>query len=384
MDLSAEFKRIYGTDPTVESHAPGRLEILGNHTDYNEGVVLSCAVTRETHMLLAPRSGRNCRITDLRDNSQTEFNLDEIATPRPRDWGNYIRGVIVEMRKRGLEIDAFDAVIYSTVPLSAGMSSSAALEMAAAMAFSEAFGIKLTRPEWARIGQGVENNYLGLKSGLLDQFSSLYGKRDSLILSDFRTVEVLKTVPMPHGYSFVVANSMVKHHLVDSEYNSRRKECESAAKKFSEVLPGIKTLRDVTMQELEENEDKLTVREFLLARHVVGECQRVFAAEKALARNDIGEFGALLYESHRSSQTDFQNSCPELDILVRFAEASPLCLGARLSGGGFGGISIHLVADDNVDEYCAKLREYFQRQAHKDPQLIVCNIGDGAGAVKLG
>ena len=361
MDLSAEFKRIYGTDPTVESHAPGRLEILGNHTDYNEGVVLSCAVTRETHMLLAPRSGRNCRITDLRDNSQTEFNLDEIATPRPRDWGNYIRGVIVEMRKRGLEIDAFDAVIYSTVPLSAGMSSSAALEMAAAMAFSEAFGIKLTRPEWARIGQGVENNYLGLKSGLLDQFSSLYGKRDSLILSDFRTVEVLKTVPMPHGYSFVVANSMVKHHLVDSEYNSRRKECESAAKKLSEA-----------------------VREFLRARHVVGECQRVFAAEKALARNDIGEFGALLYESHRSSQTDFQNSCPELDILVRFAEASPLCLGARLSGGGFGGISIHLVADDNVDEYCAKLREYFQRQAHKDPQLIVCNIGDGAGAVKLG
>ena len=372
------FKTTFNTSPTACGVAPGRLEILGNHTDYNEGFVLSCAVTQHTRIALKPVSGSKCRLMDLRDGSHAEFDLNDIAVAKPRDWSNYIKGLIVELAKRGIKVGAFDAAILSNVPLSAGMSSSAALEMAAAMAFEQAFDIKLSKPDWGRVGQGVENNYMHLKTGLLDQFSSLYGKKDSMILSDFRTVKVLETVPMPAGFSFVVANSMVKHNLVDSEYNSRRLDCEQAAAKLAVLLPGIKTLRDVTMQELEDHQSDLTEREYRRAKHVVGECQRVKSAITALKRNDIGDFGALLFASHASSRYNFENSSPELDILVDFAEASPLCIGARLSGGGFGGITIHLVAQNDVPEYCEKLRIDFQKKVQQDPQIIVCNIGDGA------
>ena len=382
-ELIAKFESIFGAAPEVASQAPGRLEILGNHTDYNEGFVLSGAVTQNTRMLLRRRAGTACRVHDLRDGSCSEFDLNDIATAKPRDWGNYIKGVIVALRARGLDVGAFDAAIFSTVPLSAGMSSSAALEIAACLAFQEAFDIRLTRSEWARIGQSSENNYLGLHTGLLDQFSSLYGEKDSLILSDFRLIKVLKTIPIPAGFSFVVANSMVKHHLVDSEYNLRRRECESAAAKLAKLLPGIKTLRDVTMQELEDHEDALENGEFLRAKHVIGENERVFDAEKALQRNDIDNFGAILFESHDSSRHNFGNSCYALDVLVDFAESNPLCLGARLSGGGFGGISIHLVANANIEEYSAKLRTHFQKALQKDIELIVCSMGSGATAVKL-
>lgn len=383
MDLTGEFKKAFDRAPEASSYAPGRLEILGNHTDYNEGVVLSCATAQHVSMLLARSEGKTCRIRDCREQIDAQFDLDRIDTARPRDWSNYIKGVIVELRRRGIEIGAFDAAFTSTVPLSAGMSSSAALEMGAAMSFQAAFDLKVEKADWARIGQGVENNYLGLKSGLLDQFSSLYGRAGSLILSDFRTVEVIKTVPMPAGYRFVVVNSMVKHNLVESEYNTRRADCETATAKLASALPGIRTLRDVTMLELEDHYGALSDREFRRASHVVGECERVYKAVDALERNDIGEFGALLTESHRSSQYDFENSCREMDMLVDFAEASPLCLGARLSGGGFGGITIHLVAAGNVDEYSEKLRVFFQKKMHRDPQIIVCDIGGGAHGERL-
>ena len=206
--LIEKFTRFYGSAPTVAAEAPGRLEILGNHTDYNQGFVLSCAVEQDTKFVLRPIAGKHCRIKDFRDNSIREFDLDDIAVAKPKDWSNYIRGVIVELRRRGIEIGAFDAAMESTVPLSAGMSSSAALETAAGFAFREAFDIRLSDADWARVGQGVENNYMGLHSGLLDQFSSIFGKKNSMILSDFRSVEVLRTVPLPTGYSIVVVNSL--------------------------------------------------------------------------------------------------------------------------------------------------------------------------------
>ncbi len=382
-NLAAEFEKRYGRPPVAGGSAPGRLEILGNHTDYNEGIVLSCAVDQHTSMVLAPASGTRCRVYDCREKSAVEFDAVKLGRAKPRDWGNYLRGLLAELQKRGVTVGGFDAVLESTVPLSAGMSSSAALEMSFAMALQQAFSLKIDRADWARIGQGVENNYLGLKSGLLDQFSSLYGARNALILSDFRTVKVLKQVQMPEGYVFVVANSMIKHNLVDSEYNTRRADCESAARKLGEALPGIHTLRDVTMSELEDHGGCLTPREFRRAAHVIGECERVRAAVAALERNDIGEFGALLTLSHRSSQRNFENSTPELDVLVDYADSSPLCLGARLSGGGFGGITIHLVATGDVAEYAEKLRIHYQKAVQKDPQIIVCAIGDGAHGERL-
>lgn len=378
-----KFKAHYGKAPVAVSKAPGRLEILGNHTDYNEGFVLSAAVSQSTEFAIAPAQGTVCRLIDFRGDSKAEFDLNDIDRPTPRDWSNYIKGVIVQLRKRGIEIGAFDGAILSTVPLSAGMSSSAALEVSACFAFKELFGIELPKAEWARVGQGVENQYMGLQSGLLDQFSSIFGHENALILSDFRKNEVLRTISMPDDYILVVANSMVKHNLVDSEYNTRRIDCEQAASKIKAVEPGVATLRDVSSAMLEKYRHLLTEREYRRAKHVVGEDERVFQGIEFLRKGDIKDFGRLLFESQESSIRNFENSCPELDYLVELAKSIPGCVGARLSGGGFGGISIHLVESAAADEYCKRLATGFKTQTGKEPELIRCSIGEGASSHKL-
>ena len=383
-ELIEKFTDFYGVRPAVVAAAPGRLEILGNHTDYNQGFVLSCAVGQRTGFAMVPRDGKHCRIVDFRDGSRAEFELDDIDKPRPRDWSNYIKGVIVELRKRGVEIGAFDAAILSTVPLSAGMSSSAALETSAGFAFRSAFGIdRFDNAEWARIGQGVENHYMGLKSGLLDQFSSIFGKKHSMILSDFRSVEVIKTVALPEGYSLAVINSMVKHNLVDSEYNTRRQDCEHAAEKLRKRYAHVQTLRDVSSAELDAAKADLTFLEYKRAKHVVGECERVMQGVAALEKGDVEAFGKLLFASHESSRVNFENSTPELDYLVELAQSVDGCLGARLSGGGFGGITIHLVRTEEAERYAARVAEGFQLRYKVKPEVILCEIGAGASAETL-
>ena len=372
------FNDAYGEKPQAVAEAPGRLEILGNHTDYNEGFVLSCAVGQSTEFAILPIEGRNCELRDFRDQTCKIFNLDDINTPSKGDWSNYVKGVICELRKRGKDVGAFKAAILSTVPLSAGMSSSAALEISAAFAFSEVFNIKLSKPDWARIGQGVENNYMGLQSGLLDQFSSIFGEKDNLILCDFRSVTVEKTIPFPHDYVFVVANSMIKHDLVDSDYNLRRESCEKVARLMKKRHPEVKALRDVSTEMLNAAKEILDDQDYLIALHVVGECERVHKGVEALRKSDIEAFGRLLYESHESSRINFTNSCPEMDILINLAKESSECIGARLSGGGFGGITIHLVKEKDAEEYCRKIKAGYREATGITPEMIICSIGSGA------
>jgi galactokinase len=377
------FTDAYGKAPVAVAKAPGRLEILGNHTDYNDGIVLSAAVGQTTEFAIAPVEGTKCCMRDFRDGSYIEFDLNDIDEPKPKDWTNYVKGVIVELRKRDIEIGAFEGAILSTVPLSAGMSSSAALEVSAGLAFSVAFDIDLPKEEWAKIGQGVENNYMGLQSGLLDQFSSLFGQEDALIYCDFRTVEVLRTVDLPHGYVLVVVNSMIKHDLVDSDYNQRREACEQVVAKLQAKYPEVKALRDVTPEMLDDSKDLVDHIDYLRAKHVVGEIDRVIKGVEALDNKDIDTFGKLLIESHESSKVNFENSCPELDYLVELSESIPGCIGSRLSGGGFGGISVHLVKEEDAENYCDRMRTAFKQQTGVDPQTIICTVGAGASVVKL-
>lgn len=377
-----KFTRFYGNAPTAAAMAPGRLEILGNHTDYNQGFVLSCAVAQNTAFALKRTEGTICTLHDFRSGKTMEFdlaNLDDV----PPNGSRYVKGMIKELTKRGFKVTAFDAAIESTVPLSAGMSSSAALETAAGYAIGKEFGIELDKAEWARCGQGVENNYLGLKSGLLDQFSSIFGKKESMILSDFRTVEVLRTAALPAGYAIVVINSMKKHNLVDSEYNVRRADCEAAAKVMNTIVPGASTLRDISIEQLTSAKDKMSDREFRRALHVVGECTRVMDGIKFLDAGDVAAFGNLWFESHFSSRDNFENSTPELDYLVELAQTVPGCLGARLSGGGFGGITIHLVEADAAQEYAKRVATAYESKAGVAAETIICNIGDGAKLIEL-
>ena len=377
-----KFTSFYGSAPTAAAMAPGRLEILGNHTDYNQGFVLSCAVAQNTAFALKRKEGTVCTLHDFRSGKTMNFDLAKLDEVPP-NGSRYVKGMIKELAKRGFEVTAFDAAIESTVPLSAGMSSSAALETAAGYAIGKEFGIELPKADWARCGQGVENNYLGLKSGLLDQFSSIFGKKDSMILSDFRTVEVLRTAALPAGYAIVVINSMKKHNLVDSEYNVRRADCEAAAKVMNAIVPGATTLRDISLEQLESAKDKMSDREYRRALHVVGECTRVMEGIKLLDAGDVAGFGKLWFESHFSSRDNFENSTPELDYLVELAQTVPGCLGARLSGGGFGGITIHLVESAAAKEYAKRVSTAYQSKTGVEAEYIICNIGDGAKLIEL-
>lgn len=375
-EVTNGYAEVYGVEPEVIAYAPGRLEILGNHTDYNEGVVLSCAVDLGTSFAAAAVDGVTCTIKDLRDGSERSFDIDSLQDLTKGDWANYIKGTIIEMQARGIQIPAFNAVILSTIPMSAGMSSSAALEISAAYGLGELAGVELPWVEWAKIGQACENNCVGARTGLLDQFSSIKGAENQLVYSDFRSLEVAN-IPLPAGTALVVANSMVKHDLT-TEYNDRRDNCEDAAAVLAKLIPGVKTLRDVSMAQLEAHKEAMHILSYRRAKHVIGEDERVWAGIKCLEKGDIGGFGKLMFDSQNSSREHFENSCPELDQLVEIGKSLPGALGARLSGGGFGGITVHLVEDDEAEQYAARLKAAYMNLTGKDPQPMICVAGEGA------
>jgi len=373
------YRKQFGSRPEAVSRAPGRVEFLGNHTDYNEGVVLSMAVDRFTWVAIGRSRGRTCRVHSLTLNATAEFDGDHIGAPVPGEWINYIKGVVLELQKRGVDVPAFNAAVGSTIPLSAGMSSSAALEMSFALALGRIADIDLPWQEWAKIGQAAENNYVGARTGLLDQFSSLRGRRGHLVFSDFRSLEV-RTVPLPPGLALVVADSMVKHQLTD-EYNERRRRCEEAVEFLKTRYPNVTALRDVTRKQLEACRNDLDVTTWRRAMHVVGENERVFAGVRALRKKDMKTFGELMYESHESSRVYFENSCPELDVMVEIGRSLPGNIGSRLSGGGFGGITIHLVEEAEAKRYADRLAAAYESRTGKRPTVMVCEAADGAAVL---
>ena len=377
-NLIASYRKVFKSDATVTASAPGRLEILGNHTDYNEGVVLSCAVNQRTSVAAAFNNSKQAVLYDVRADSRAVFDLENLPGKLTPKWAGYPAGVVSELRKRNYDTPGFNAVIDSTVPLSAGMSSSAAFETAILFALKKLNNWDIAPAESARIGQGVENNFLGLKTGLLDQFSSIFGVENAFILSDFRTVEVLKTVSMLPGASILVVNSMEKHNLVDSEYNTRRAACESAAAKLAARHSSVKTLRDVSSELLESEKNLLTNEEYRRAKHVVCECERVLQAVDLLAADEVEKFGQLWWDSHESSRIYFENSTPAWDKIVDFSHQLPGALGARLSGGGFGGISIHLVKNDALSDYQQNIIELYKKYCNIEPETIICHPGAGA------
>jgi galactokinase len=375
--LVSAYQSIFGKAPEVCVRAPGRLEILGNHTDYNGGVVLSVAVDKATFVAAGKTTGTICTVKDIRDNSVRAFELTNLGDKLKGDWANYIKGLIVELNGRGKTVPAFNAVFLSTVPMSAGMSSSASLEMAFCLVLAKLGGIDLAWQDWAKIGQACENKYVGANTGLLDQFSSLKGKEDCLVYSDFRSLEV-KTVPMPKGVALVVANSMVKHNLTN-EYNDRRASCEDAAATLGKFFPQVKQLRDATTAMLDEKKAALKPESYQRALHPVGEDERVFAGIQALEKGDINTFGKYMFDSHESSRVHFENSTDELDILVNIAKHLPGAYGARLSGGGFGGITVHLVEASKAEQYAKALAEEYKSRTGLDTPVVISKADDGAG-----
>lgn len=371
ISLSERFQSLYKMAPQAISSAPGRLEVLGNHTDYNAGLTLSCAVSYRCYTALAPLTEPVARLASTMFDTEPEtFSLSN-AVAQKGSWTNYILGLLAGLKRQGHAVPGFAMLVDSHVPASAGVSSSASLQMSVLTGLVEMLGLTLEPIELARLGQQAESETVGAQTGLLDQLSSLQGRRDTLMHIDFKTLG-MDWVSMPAGWAFVVVDSGVKHDLT-AEYNERRRSCEEAAR-----VMGVPTLREADFKMLERFRKGMAEDAYSCALHVLSANQRVGRAMEALDAGDIETFGAQLFDSHESSRTQFRNSCPELDELVSLAKADARCLGARLSGGGFGGISIHLVRNEDAEAYRSDIVAAVQSAGRGDCWSAVCEVSDGA------
>lgn len=342
--LARKHLQRFGAAPSLMAYAPGRVEILGNHTDYNAGLALSAAIASGLAAALRPIPEKVCAIYAADLNEALTLALPVKAPlPKPR-WANYVLGVVNQLNAIAKMEHGFQISLAGDIPMGAGLSSSAAMGVAAALALSTCYDLELTKLQIAQLCQAAENEYALTRSGLLDQLSSLYGEPQALLLIDFKTLKV-QAIPCGPDISFLIADTGVKHNLAESEYNTRRAQCAAAADFFAQALqrPGL-TLRDISQddwQRLAAGLDPLLRRR---AAHILGENQRVLAGCQYLHTGAWRAFGELLFESHQSSRANFENSCRELDVIVAAARALPAVLGARLSGGGFGG-SVVLMVD---------------------------------------
>jgi galactokinase len=362
-----------GEVTAVKSYAPGRAEWLGNHTDYNDGLVIGIGLEVGASVTALALSGNRLVVhaSDLGETSESD--LADLRPCEPGSWANYVIGVAAGFVERGAKPGGLELDIRSSVPVGAGLSSSAALECATARALQRAWGTDFDDMELARIGQKAEHKFAGVRCGLLDQVTSLFAARDQAVFLDCRSLEV-RRVPVPPDARFVIVQSGVKHALSDGAYNERRAECEEAA----EIL-GVSKLREATPEMLDaaEREGKLRSAPLRRARHVVDENSRVAAAVGALERRDLSEVGRLMNESHESSRTLFENSCEELDFLCNAAREIPGCLGARLTGGGFGGAILALAAVEDAENFAAALAVRARSSWGTLPQMLVTAAGGG-------
>ena len=368
----------FGGVPVVAAYAPGRVEILGNHTDYNEGWALSAAIDRGTVFLAAPAPDTRCRLIAGDVKEMAAFDIRTVVPSREQPWSNYVKGVLDRLLAIQPATAGFDALFLGDIPIGAGLSSSAALEMAAGLALAELYGIAIGKLDLAKAGQTAEHDFAGARCGLLDQLSSLYGQRHALALIDFRSLAV-RTVPLEKDLRVLVCDTQVKHALVDGEYNERRARCEAAAAAFAEMLKRpVAALRDVSWTEWETFSatlDPVTARR---AAHVIGENKRVLDGVTLLEQGRPEAFGRLMFESHASSVKYFENSCPELDILVSAARALPGVMGARLSGGGFGGSAVVLTRAQHADAVGQSLADAYAQRFGQPCAILNIQPADGA------
>jgi galactokinase len=394
IDVKTLFKRHFGFTPPHVVRAPGRLELLGNHTDYNDGLVMSLAVDRYIHITAAPRTDGKVELISSAFPGPEVFWVSELKKNPAAPWADYVKGVLEQLRKRGVHFSGFNAAIHGTILMGAGMSSSAALEVATALAVRRLFPFSLNetgatvpprrnekgelpplpaaeRMHFAKLCRAAENEFVGVQCGILDQVSSLFGKAWNVMGIDCRSLTV-EHAPMP-GEAIIVCNSGVKHALVGGEYNELRQNCESAARKL-----GARSLRSVELKQVQAAREKLTPREYECAHHVAGEIARVVAGERALRDDDHRQFGQYMFQSHESSRDFLGNSTPELDTLVEIARAHPGCLGARLTGGGFGGATINLVAHHQAESFMEHMSRQYEKRTGIPLQPALCQIVDGA------
>jgi galactokinase len=377
--VTQEFERRFGAPPTFVVRAPGRVNLIGEHTDYNDGFVLPMAIDRAIWIAMRPRGDQRVVGHSLDFEQPVEFSVVEVeqvsvseATPA---WGEYLRGVAWALQEAGHTLQGWEGVVASDVPIGASLSSSAALEMATARVFAVTSGLQWDATSMAKIGQRAENEWVGVNCGIMDQMISAAGKADHALLIDCRSLEA-QPVPLPPGTAVVVLDTATRRGLVDSAYNERRAQCEAAARFF-----GVLALRDVSVARFQAQADRLDDLTRRRAHHVVTENDRTLRAADAMREGDAVGLGRLMNDSHASLRDDFEVSTDELNSMVACARREDACYGARMTGGGFGGCAVALVRADAAQAFAASVTRSYQTTTGISPNVYVCAATNGAEVV---
>ncbi|MGB7874149.1 MAG: galactokinase [Anaerolineales bacterium] len=381
--LTAAYQDKFGQMPAYIARAPGRVNLLGEHVDYNDGFVLPAAIERATYLAFSPTNAHHSTLVAVDLNQQAWFSPEDIpqkiqpdSTPLP-EWAHYPAGVMWALQEEKLIAPNMNAVYTSNIPQGSGLSSSASIEMAFMVAWQTLGGWTLPPMQRALLGQKAENQYVGVNCGIMDQFASACGVKNKLLLLDCRSLE-WKTAPLPENVSIVIADTTVRRKLTSGEYNNRRAVCEEAVRLLSLDLPGIKSLRDVKVKEFNRLAENLPVEIEMRARHVVEEIERSEQAQALLEAGDIRSFGRLMNECHVSLRDLYEVSCPELNVVTSIAQSIKGCYGARLTGAGFGGCTANLVEREVVDEFVQTLSRGYASETGLQPEIYITHASNGA------
>ena len=377
-EFAKAFAQMFGAQPRI-FRAPGRVNLIGEHTDYNEGFVMPAAINYSTFVAVGPREERIITVRSDHFPDTAELNLDRPTKSR-KHWSDYPLGVAVKLEEAGHRLQGANLLVRSDVPIGSGLSSSAAIEVSTALALLDNSGLSIDRLEIAKICQKAENEYVGIRSGLMDQFIACFGKKDHAVMLDCRSLESTP-LPLPEEVNLVACNTMVKHQLASSEYNARREECEQGVRILSKDLPNIKSLRDVSLKDLEGYGSGLPDVVYRRCRHVITENDRVLRTATALRNGELSTFGKLMAQSQQSLRDDYEVSCQELDLMIEFANEVPGCIGARMTGGGFGGATINLVTSAAVEEFTTKVSKRYADATNIQPEIYLFSAADGAERV---
>jgi len=357
------------------------VNLIGEHTDYNDGFVMPAALDFSTWVRLSPLEQHRLQIHSENFNEEVEVDLDDAKLAARSHWSDYPIGVAVVMERAGYRLRGASLRIRGDVPIGSGLSSSAAIEVATACALAANSGLKIDSRELALICQRAENEFVGARVGIMDQFVSLFGQAQHALLLDCRSLE-FRLLPLPDNVRLIICNTMVKHELASSAYNERRAQCEEGVRVLSQFYPNVKALRDVTIEQLEAHRSELSDVVYRRCRHVITENARVVEAGEALERHDLERFGKLMAESHVSLRDDYEVSADELDLMAELAQKIDGVYGARMTGGGFGGSTVNLVREEKADEFRARVSDEYERATGLKPEIYVTNAGNGAEEVR--
>lgn len=379
--VGRELIRSFGeNDETIIVRSPGRINLIGEHTDYNEGFVLPSAIDRAIYLALAPGRNHETRIKSLNFDEVISFDVSRPVRMN-RSWANYLVGIVDQLAKAGKQLSGFDCVFTGDIPIGAGMSSSAAIEAGLAFALNTLFDLKIDLVKLARLAQRAENEFVGVRCGIMDQFANLMSKGDSAIQLDCRSLEY-RYIPFSRdNLKFVLCDTGVKHDLASSEYNVRRLQCESGVEKIRSHVPAVHSLRDVNIAMLEEFKSEMDETVYKRCSFVLEENARLQAACTFLQNGDFVRFGEQLYKSHEGLRDKYEVTCRELDILVEAASEISGVLGARMMGGGFGGCTLNLVVESSVREFESRISEEYLKDTGINLRMFECNLVPGTSIV---